>query len=92
MAPRTRLLRYGWGEPAVLETDEAWRASTGPEAQQRRLEAEVGARKVGREAWYLHDLCLPREEMAREAHEIRYIWVGVGEGAPRDHQVSPRAC
>lgn len=66
--------------------DEAWRPKPGPEAQQKRLEAEVGARKVGREAWYLHDLWVLREEVGRETCEMRHIWVGVGEGAPRDHQ------
>lgn len=76
----------------VSGRDEAWRPKPGPEAQQKRLEAEVGARKVGREAWYLHDLWVLREEVGRETCEMRHIWVGVGKGPLETTKVSPRAC
>lgn len=63
----------------MLETDEAWRPDTGPERGWRQKWGQ--GRWEERLARYLHDLWLPGEEMGREAHEIRYIWVGVGEGA-----------
>lgn len=48
----------------------------------------MAVRKVTRERVSLH---LPSEGMAREAHGMRHIWVGVMEGASRDHQNIPQS-
>lgn len=48
----------------------------------------MAVRKVTRERVSLH---LPSEGMAREACGMRHVWVGVMEGASRDHHNIPQS-